>query len=182
MVNLVLIRLFVQSLSTWRRESEAFIIACDDMFMRKQSDNDDKENDAEDQGNEDAPFLDEENGSVAPPIFVPGTIQVGERLGDFLNQSQGLSTDEVVQRTAKVGPNIVPMDRPTILGSIRKEFGKAFYLYQNFMVWTWAPYWYYYMAIVNTVVRVTGGIVVGVFQYLSDSVLYKISHVGGEAV
>jgi hypothetical protein len=47
-------------------------------------------------------------------------------------------------------------------------------------VWTWAPYWYYYMAIVNSVVRLSGGIVVGVFQYLSDSKLHQISHVEGE--
>jgi hypothetical protein len=72
------------------------------------------------------------------------------------------------------------MQKPTVFGLIYKEFSKAFYLYQAFMVWTWAPYWYYYMAIVNTVVRVTGGIVVAVFQYISDSVLYQLTNVEGE--
>lgn len=38
------------------------------------------------------------------------------------------------------------------------------------------------MAIVNSVVRVTGGIVVGIFQYMSDSVLYQLSHVDGHSV
>jgi hypothetical protein len=68
------------------------------------------------------------------------------------------------------------------LGSIFKEFSKPFYLYQNFMVWSWAPYWYYYMAIVNTIVRVAGGTVVAIFQYMSDLKLYGISVMEGEVV
>ena len=43
-------------------------------------------------------------------------------------------------------------------------------------------YWYYYMAIVNSIVRVTGGIVVGVFQYMSDSGLYQLSQMEGHSV
>jgi hypothetical protein len=118
-----------------------------------------------------------EDGSWA---FAPGTVTLGERLGDFLELSEGLSAEQVIQRTARVGPNIIPMEKPTVFGLIYKEFSKAFYLYQAFMVWTWAPYWYYYMAIVNTVVRVTGGIVVAIFQFISDSVLYQLTNVAGE--
>lgn len=69
--------------------------------------------------------------------------------------------------------------RPTIPGCIIREFSKPFYLYQNFMVWTWAPYWYYYMAIVQTVVRVTGGMVVAIFQYMADMDLYRLMVVDG---
>jgi hypothetical protein len=112
--------------------------------------------------------------------FVPGTMDVGSTFGDFLGQVGGLTTEEVTRRTGLAGPNVIPMEKPTILGSIVKEFSKGFYLYQNFLVWTWAPYWYYYMAIVNSVVRLSGGIVVAAFQYLSDSKLHQISHVEGE--
>jgi magnesium-transporting ATPase (P-type) len=45
-----------------------------------------------------------------------------------------------------------------------------------------APYWYYYMAIVNTVVRITGGLVVAVFQYMSDMSLYQLVVTEGTAM
>jgi hypothetical protein len=115
-------------------------------------------------------------------VFIPGTMSIGTTLGDFVAQAGGLSNDEVVKRNGLVGPNFIAMEKPTILGSIYKEFSKPFYLYQNFMVWSWAPYWYYYMAIINTIVRVTGAIVVAVFQYMSDLNLYRISVVEGEVV
>jgi len=91
---------------------------------------------------------------------------------DFLYR--GISSDEAIKRFGFVGPNVLDLKKPTILGSIIAEFAKPFYLYQNFMVWTWFPYWYYYMAIVNTVVRVTAGLVVGLFQYSSDMDLYRL--------
>ncbi|KAL7580178.1 hypothetical protein ACA910_012929 [Epithemia clementina (nom. ined.)] len=108
--------------------------------------------------------------------FVQGITSVGDTLGDFLDQVDGLSTEEALNRLGYAGPNIIPIKKPTVLRSIYDEFSKPFYLYQNYMVWSWAPYWYYYMAIVNTFVRATGGTVVGVFQYMSDSVLYKLSN------
>jgi hypothetical protein len=112
--------------------------------------------------------------------FVPCYTSVGTTLGEFLDQVGGLSLHEASHRRGRLGPNVIPMPKPTILGSIYKEFSKTFYLYQNFMVWSWAPFWYYYMALVNSFVRVTSGLVVAVFQYMSDSVLYQLSHVEGE--
>jgi hypothetical protein len=82
---------------------------------------------------------------------------------------QGLTAEESTRRLGVVGPNILDLKKPTVIGSIMKEFSKPFYLYQNFMVWyvdsmlyqvfyftypfthklafdsfiqrTWAPYW-----------------------------------------
>jgi len=58
---------------------------------------------------------------------------------DFLHR--GISDDEAIKRFGFVGPNILDLKKPTILRSIISEFAKPFYLYQNFMVWTWFPYW-----------------------------------------
>lgn len=122
-------------------------------------------------------------------------------IGRWLDRSylyEGLSHEEASIRRGIVGPNVLDLKKPTILMSIANEFSKPFYLYQNFLVWTWgksitlivlesillllaqtlcnrsAPYWYYYMAIVNTVVRITGGLVVALFQYMSDKSLYQL--------
>jgi hypothetical protein len=113
---------------------------------------------------------------------------------------QGLSCREAAKRLGIVGPNELNLREPSVLSCIATEFSKPFYLYQTFMVWTWgtfidfyiltgilrimvlltktrstsAPFWYYYMAIVNTVIRISGGLVVAVFQYMSDKVLYQL--------
>ena len=128
-------------------------------------------------------------------------VQEGVKIGEWLDSSylhQGLSNDEAVRRRGIVGPNVLELKKPTVIGSICTEFSKTFYLYQNFMVWTWGkitnfshvrillypltslhtvfsgPFWYYYMAIVNTCIRVTGGIVVAGVQYMSDKNLYRL--------
>ena len=44
-----------------------------------------------------------------------------------------------------------------------------------------APFYYYYMAIVNTCIRITGGLVVAVFQYMSDKDLYQLMLMKGTA-
>ncbi|KAL7521821.1 hypothetical protein ACHAWX_006509 [Stephanocyclus meneghinianus] len=118
--------------------------------------------------------------------FVPGRLNVAEdsTIEHWLSKDHmqhGLSSQEATRRLGVVGPNVLDLKKPTILGSIVREFSKPFYLYQNFMVWTWAPYWYYYMAIVQTVVRVTGGMVVVIFQYMSDMNLYQLMVVDGTA-
>ena len=48
---------------------------------------------------------------------------------------QGLTAEESTRRLGVVGPNILDLKKPTVIGSIMKEFSKPFYLYQNFMVW-----------------------------------------------
>jgi Cation transporter/ATPase, N-terminus len=66
--------------------------------------------------------------------YVPGYLSVGNTLGDFLEQTSGLRTAEVEERMGLVGPNVISMREPTVLKSLYKEFNKAFYIYQNFMV------------------------------------------------
>jgi hypothetical protein len=114
--------------------------------------------------------------------MIPGYMSVGTTLGEFCSQIDGLSSEEVKQRMGRVGPNIIPMIQPTAFSALRNEFSKTFYVYQNFMVWTWAPYYYYYMAIVSTVVRITGGLVAAAFQYMSDTTLYQLAHVSGSVL
>jgi len=69
--------------------------------------------------------------------FLPGTMSVGETLGDFLKQVEGLSSEEAQKRYGQTGSNNIPLKKPNVLGSIVDEFCKPFYLYQNFMVWSW---------------------------------------------
>lgn len=75
--------------------------------------------------------------------FAPSYVSVGTTLGDLLDQIDGLSLEEANLRRGKRGPNTIPVPKPTILRSIITEFSKSFYLYQNFMVWSWFSFWNY---------------------------------------
>jgi hypothetical protein len=67
--------------------------------------------------------------------YKQGKITVGQSLQDFLNQRQGLTSEEVVVRTGIVGPNMAPVAKPTILAALRKEFSRPFYVFQVFIFW-----------------------------------------------
>jgi hypothetical protein len=70
-------------------------------------------------------------------MFIPGVMAVGTTIGDLMAQGDGLSLAKAADRRGRAGPNLIPLQRPTILNSIYKEFSKTFYLYQLYMSWTW---------------------------------------------
>lgn len=79
---------------------------------------------------------------AASNTFVTGSWDVQEdaNIGAWLDSSylyRGLSKDEAVKRLGIVGPNVLKLKKPTVIGSIYAEFSKPFYTYQTFMVWTW---------------------------------------------
>jgi len=111
--------------------------------------------------------------------FVPGVCLVGKTIHEFDKQRTGLSSVEATHRRNLVGPNAIRMKRPNFLLSLFKEFSKLFYIYQAFMVWTWFPLWYYYMAIVWTIVITTGGVTVAIFYFRNEKNLYRLTHISG---
>jgi hypothetical protein len=74
--------------------------------------------------------------------FIPGCWNMNHdtTIGQWLDTTYmyaGLSKGEASMRLGIVGPNVLDLKKPTIVGSIADEFSKPFYLYQNFLVWTW---------------------------------------------
>jgi len=113
-------------------------------------------------------------------LFVPGSVHVGGTIGQIIESKHGLTAHEVHLRRNTVGPNYIRMRKPNFFVELFKEFNKPFYVYQNYLVWTWVPLWYYHMAIVETIVRLAGGVVVAFFQYRNMMNLYRISNVTGD--
>jgi hypothetical protein len=111
--------------------------------------------------------------------FAPGVWHAATTIGDFDKMRTGLAANEVEKRRRVVGPNSIEMKPPSLLRSISEEFTKPFYTYQNYMVWTWLPLWYYYMAVIHGSVIVTGGLAVSLFRYRNDRNLYKLSYISG---
>jgi hypothetical protein len=112
--------------------------------------------------------------------FVPGRWETVRKIADIDNLRGGLSRKEVGTRRALVGPNIIEMHEPSLLRTLSSEFSKPFYTYQNYMVWSWVPLWYYYMALVHGSVIVAGGVTVALFRHRNDLNLYKLSQISGE--
>lgn len=112
--------------------------------------------------------------------FTPGAWHVAENLEDF-SGCKGLTTQEVHQRYREVGRNVIDMEEPTVMRVIKEEFVKPFYTYQMFMIWSWFPMDYFYMALVWSVVVLTSASTVIWFRYKHLRNLYGITLVSGEA-
>jgi hypothetical protein len=111
--------------------------------------------------------------------FIPCVMIVGSTFGDFIAQKGGLTREEASRRLGRQGPNMIPLPEPSVFGSLEKEFRKSFYIYQNFVLWAYANFWFYFMAIVYTFFRFAGAFVVVYFQHRSDALLYNLSRVEG---
>ena len=111
--------------------------------------------------------------------FVPGRWETVRKIADVYELRPGLSSEEVRARRALVGPNVIEMLEPSRLRTLSNEFSRPFYTYQNFMIWTWVPLWYYYMALVHGSVILAGGVTVALFRYRNDRNLYKLSQISG---
>jgi cation-transporting ATPase 13A3/4/5 len=114
--------------------------------------------------------------------FVPGVCHVGETIGDFDEQRHGLSSTDATMRHHLVGPNAIRMKKPNFFRTLYMEFSGLFYVYQAFMIWTWFPLWYYYMAIVWTIIVTTGGVTVSIFAYRNEKNLYRLTHISGQVL
>jgi hypothetical protein len=112
--------------------------------------------------------------------FVPGDFQVARTIADIVQSANGLTQEDVIRRRRTVGDNSIEMPKPHLWEIFVKEFSKPFYTYQNFMLWTWVPLNYFYMAFVHGSVIFTGGLTVAYFRYRNEANLYKLSHVEGE--
>jgi magnesium-transporting ATPase (P-type) len=92
---------------------------------------------------------------------------------------EGLSSEQEKKRCAIIGPNVVHIDEPSFLKIMVAEFSRIFYVYQNFMTWTWINYSYWHMGIVNTLVYTLGGVTVSIITYRNALRLKDLCRVDG---
>lgn len=118
--------------------------------------------------------FDEESG-----IFAAKNCSIGSTIDDFLSVSKGLTTQQVEKRLATIGRNVIHMKKPTVFNCLIEEFSKPFYIYQLFMIWTWFPLWYFYMAFVQSIIVYSGGLVMTFFQYRNEANLYRLTYTEG---
>lgn len=114
--------------------------------------------------------------------FSPGLWMVGETVGEIANPAKlttGLSANDVDERFRVVGPNRIEMNKPGVFKFIGKELTKPFYTYQLFMIWSWFPLYYYYMALAWSFVILTSALTVALFHYRNLKTLYGITRVEG---
>ena len=67
--------------------------------------------------------------------FMPGMMIIGHSIEDMLMRRDGLTTELVKERQKVVGPNVIPMKKPSIAGTIAVEGSKIFYTYQLYIIW-----------------------------------------------
>lgn len=115
----------------------------------------------------------------ASGAFVPAELGDSGNAAALLAKKTGLTTAQVAEREANIGPNIIAIADPSFFRILVGEFTRIFYIYQNFMTWTWLNYGYWHMGIVNTLVYTLGGLTVSLVQYQSATRLKELSRVSG---
>ena len=111
--------------------------------------------------------------------FAPSNMDVSGSAAQLFEMKDGLSSQKVREKEADVGLNVINIGDPSFIGIVIAEFSKIFYVYQNFMAWTWFNFFYWHMGIVNTLVYVSGGLVVSYVKYRNDCRLKELSKIFG---
>lgn len=102
-------------------------------------------------------------------------------IGKWIQHSKrGLVQDQVKERLEVVGPNSLSMPEPSYFRIIKEEFTQMYYTYQNFIMWSWMPLSYYYMAITQSLVILTAGLTVCVFRYRNEASLFQLTFMEGD--
>jgi cation-transporting ATPase 13A3/4/5 len=118
--------------------------------------------------------------SLAAGVFEPGLLQLdGSTVASLIARKHGLSTPNAEAARSVVGENSIRLRAPSIVACLLDEFAKPFYLYQTFMTWTWFNLYFWHMGIVNTVVRIAGGVAVATVKFQNDRNLFRLSNVTG---
>lgn len=112
-------------------------------------------------------------------LFEPSDLHISGNATELFQLKEGLTDDEARRREAIIGGNIVGIDEPSFLKALVKEFSRIFYVYQNFITWTWFNYSYWHMGIVNTLVYVSGGLTVAYVNYTNARRLKELCRIVG---
>lgn len=119
------------------------------------------------------------NYNAETDSFVPAQLNIIGTASDLIKMKNGLSFEEENKRTAAIGPNVISTSDASFVKIAIKEFSRIFYVYQNFMAWSWMNYSYWHMGIVNTLVYSLGGITVSAVNYQNAVRLKELCRVEG---
>jgi len=113
-------------------------------------------------------------------IFIPGVWRVQATGESFDVAKVGLTEIDIQERRLAVGPNTIHVKRPNFFKLMYLNFSTGrFYVYQFYILWSWVPMYYYYMAIPYFIIIISGGIIVSIFEYQNKSGLFEFSRVCG---
>lgn len=111
--------------------------------------------------------------------FEPSALHIGGSGPQLYAMRTGLATSQIREKVSHIGYNVIKIEEPSFFRILLREFSRTFYVYQNFMTWTWLNFSYWHMGIVNTLVYTTGGLVVSLVQYQNDVRLQELSKISG---
>mmetsp|Transcript_60763 Transcript_60763/g.72155 ORF Transcript_60763/g.72155 Transcript_60763/m.72155 type:complete len:687 (+) Transcript_60763:14-2074(+) len=121
--------------------------------------------------------------SLEEGAFVPGKRSLStNQIQDMKKARDGLERTDAEKKEMILGSNKIHLRKPNFFRVAANEFTGVFYLYQAFMIWTWFPLYYYYMAIVYTIIVFIGGISVSIFKHKNEKSLYQLSSVSGNVL
>lgn len=83
------------------------------------------------------------NYDIETESFQPAELYITGTAMQLMKMHNGLTSADVKTREAIIGANIVNMGEVSFIRIMVKEFSRIFYVYQNFMTWSWLNYSYW---------------------------------------
>lgn len=92
-------------------------------------------------------------------LFKPHHFDLGETNSDLAKLTNGLTSQEAMEREELIGPNFIEVYVPNIPMAILREFASFFYIYQFTALWLFYYFAYWQVGIADTAVILVSAIV-----------------------
>ncbi|RCI03520.1 hypothetical protein CU098_010396, partial [Rhizopus stolonifer] len=92
-------------------------------------------------------------------MFKPHQFNLGETNAEFAQLTDGLTSEEALDREELVGPNFIEVYVPNVAMAILREFSSFFYIYQLTALWLFYYFAYWQVGIADTAVILVSAMV-----------------------
>ncbi|CAO3615556.1 unnamed protein product [Mucor hiemalis] len=108
-------------------------------------------------------------------LFKPHHYELGEKNSDLAVLTNGLTSQEALEREELIGPNFIEVYVPSIPMAILREFASFFYIYQFTALWLFYYFAYWQVGIADTAVILVSAFVKVVVRLKSEIRIKKMA-------
>ncbi|KAI8368373.1 hypothetical protein EDC96DRAFT_441550 [Choanephora cucurbitarum] len=108
-------------------------------------------------------------------MFKPHQFQLGETNSELARLTQGLTSQEAMEREQLVGPNFIEVYVPNVFMAVLREFSSFFYIYQFTALWLFYYFAYWQVGIADTAVILVSALVKVFVRLRSEKRIKKMA-------
>ncbi|KAI8380316.1 hypothetical protein BD560DRAFT_387815 [Blakeslea trispora] len=108
-------------------------------------------------------------------MFKPHQFHLGDTNSELAGLTQGLTTQEAMEREQLVGPNFIEVYVPNVFMAVLREFSSFFYIYQFTALWLFYYFAYWQVGIADTAVILVSALVKVFVRLRSEKRIKKMA-------